>query len=339
MMIDKTTPLDLVQQTALLLIPELHKINVETRGGSLPFGAELVPHAEMEPEISTSLPSASAASGHHRRRHDADAALSGGAHPVADDGTKESLSSSGGIDVRVMVEAALLLICEQAGIEYGVELTIDVMRDILHSFSEDHWDDETVEQMVRAAGAPSAGGALTSVPVLDASTFLRALTSDLSRYRIEWSASPTTHLQDVNSNEHVADVGLPPPPLENFYSLPSIDYTAETYSNYLWAVLSWFLFMITFGSYLIDKFNTQWGHGIDCDPSGFWPFGCRVLRSCLIWLEVFVKVNGGRVCSMAGVKESSAALPTHPCSRRRADTLLSSLSFYSSWSLALASCT
>jgi hypothetical protein len=287
MVINKTTPLDLVQQTALLLIPELHKFRVES-SGTLSRGPELVQHeADLEPEAPSlsSPPPPGVGAGGDRRGSDP-AGRSAPAVPVDGDP-----SSAPGLDAGVTIEGALLLICEQAGIEYGVELTFGVMRDILHAFSEDHWDDETVEQMVRAAGAPSTNGTLTAVPVLDAGTFLRALTSDLTRYRSEWSGSASTHLQDVNSNEHVSDVGLPPPPLESFYSLPSIDYTAETYSNYLWTVLSWFLFMITFGSYLIEKFSNLLGGGIACDATILTPFGCRVVRSSFVWLEVFVKVR------------------------------------------------
>jgi hypothetical protein len=281
-MITKTTPVDLVQQTAMLLIPELQKIRTDT-GGKLPVGAELfLKHDDLEQQQHASLSSSSDANARFKKSMDssrmAPQVHSGG----GDDGS--------GLDIKLVIEATLLLICEQAGVEYGAELTFNVMRDILHSLGEDHWDEDTIEQMVRTA---SADGTLLSgvPPVLDANTFLRALTSDLSRYRSEWTDSPTTHIYDVNSNERVEDVGLPPPPVTSFYSMPSIDYTAETHSNYLWTVLSWFLFMVTFGSYLFDKFNNQLGGSVPCDPAIFTPFGCRVVRNSFIWLEVFLKVR------------------------------------------------
>jgi hypothetical protein len=285
MMITKTTPVDLVQQTAMLLIPELQKIRTET-GGKLPVGAELfMKHDDLEQQQQqhASLSSSSSdANARFKKSMDSSRMAPQVQIGGGDDGF--------GLDIKLMIEATLLLICEQAGVEYGAELTFNVMRDILHSLGEDHWDEDTIEQMVRAA---CADGTLLSgaPPVLDANTFLRALTSDLSRYRSEWTDSPTTHVHDVNSNERVEDVGLPPPPVTSFYSMPSIDYTAETHSNYLWTVLSWFLFMVTFGSYLFDKFNNQLGGSVPCDPAIFTPFGCRVVRNSFIWLEVFLKVR------------------------------------------------
>jgi hypothetical protein len=263
MVVIKTTPLDLVQQTAMLLIPELQKINIESKG-RLPSPEELVKQA--------------------------DAVVEEQAPPQdhTDGGKSSTDADSGTMDIKLMIEASLLLICEDAGIEYGVELTVDVMRDILHAFSETHWDDETVEQMVRAA---SSGTSDREIPVLDCNTFLRALTADLSRYRTEWTNKASTFIQDVNSNERVTDVGLPPPPMTSFYSLPSIDYTADTYSNYIWAILSWFLFMLTFGTYLWDKFLNDRLVGVDCDPTVFTTFGCRVINSSVVWLEVFIRVN------------------------------------------------
>lgn len=269
----KTTPLDLVQQTALLLIPELVKLRAET-GGRLPPASALVPRREEEEDQEGDLEEQAP-------------------HPKPASSTKTSPPSpTMDPDFQVMIEASLLLICEEAGIAYGTALTVDVIREILHAFSEDHWDDETVEGMVRAAAeVEGAAGGPTSPPILDANTFLRALTSDLSRYRAEWATQPSTLLQDVNSNERVSDVGLPPPPVSSFYSFPAMDYAADSYSNYMWAILSWFLFMITFGSYLYDKFSNRLGNQVDCDAALLTAFGCRVFQSVVVWLEIFVKVH------------------------------------------------
>jgi hypothetical protein len=268
MAVSRTTPLDMVQQTALLLIPELQKINVETNG-KLQSVDQPIKVADLEEQAPPTMNSASFSSSQ------------------SDESEK--------LDIASMIEASLLLICEEAGIEYGVELTVDVMHNILRAFSEDHWDDETVEEMVRAAAGKNTSASSEKdhqSPVrLDCNTFLRALTADLSRYRTEWSDKASTFVEDVNANERVADVGLPSPPLSSFYSFPSIDFTADTYSNYMWAVLGWFLFMITFLGYLLDRFNRNDLGTFECDASLFTEFGCDVLHSSAMWLEVILRVR------------------------------------------------
>jgi len=167
----------------------------------------------------------------------------------------------------------LAVILEEAGIEHGVDLTVDVMRQILKSFGEDHWPDDVVKAMVEQAGSKARttsldvidadDEAVTEIPVLDGRTLLRALTADTQAYDVDVEDIPTTMFEDVNMmNRNLNDSSSrsvhqfdddgsvegkrPPPSLHRVYTADSIDFTADSYVSFSWTILVWFTILTTF---------------------------------------------------------------------------------------------
>jgi len=217
------------------------------------------------------------------------------------------------------IEPSLLVILQEAGLEYGVELTFDVMRTILEAFGEDQWPDEVVHEMVaQASGSASKrrrkgddgddeGSTAAEIPILDVLTFLRALTADTAAYDLAWDDRVSTFWQDINSDpnsnetdntkETMIEVGEAdeachnPPPIHRMFTGDSIDFTSDSYASFSWTILVWFAVVLAFFSYLFRRIRTD-VQRLPCatnapDPASV-TFGCIVADAIVSWLVIFV---------------------------------------------------
>jgi hypothetical protein len=212
----------------------------------------------------------------------------------------------------VAIDAALLVLLENAGLVYGTELTPEAMRKILVSFDEEGWDDDTIEQMLEQArgdtgeGSTSGGGGRKTLK-LDKKTFLRALTSDLDMYDETTELAVTTHFEDANqstnrraerasmakapnraSRDSTAKKSLssPPAPLKRVFTASSIDYTADAYASLTWAVFAWYLLAGFFFLYMFNELNRRM-FPLACDDAAF---GCKIANAVVLWLEIMIKL-------------------------------------------------
>lgn len=267
--VQKTTPLDLVQQTALLLIPHLQRLFLEEEIGQVPTAPQATVGGICD--------------GKHQDNSDGivdtDVGIGTDAGSSPDDASNETNKrivdkhgfgkksevrwSRDGEDEEndmTMIGPILRLILQESGLEYGTELSAEVIRTILTAFGEDHWSDDVVEQMLA-----QASDSKKEIPILDGKTFLKAMTADTKVYNPDWEDSPTTIWNDVNSNPKpeqrksskksrrftnlrntmLSTEGVPPK-LCRFYTADSIDYTADSYMSFSWAILVWFAIVTTF---------------------------------------------------------------------------------------------
>jgi hypothetical protein len=331
MLVSRVTPLDLVQQVALLLVPELKKLSGAekekeednenrlaasiTRGGmgGLTEDEEAggaissPPPSSARPSLAASRSANNGAPSSSSRRTGGTGTGSGFRQSVrnlfVDDAAKEELPPC--ID-KGAVEVALLVLLENAGLVYNCELTTDVIHQLLISLGEEYWTDDVIDEMIRLA----KGGGGKDAPIkedddeepalLNADTFLRALTGDLGLYDSRAELRVTTHYADVNSpSDGVSKSDIttapssssspsspPPPPLPRVFTASSIDYTADTYASLTWAVLVWFLLAAFFFQYMFDGLSRRM-FPLACNDE---EFGCKIANAVVLWLEIMIKL-------------------------------------------------
>lgn len=223
--------MDIVQQAALLFIPELMRARTEI----LPS-----PHEDQDDEP-----------GHQK---DADA----------------------------LFEVFLRILCNACQIEPGVELTKDLLVEILKEFGE-AWPDEIVEEMWKQAITKGTAG---EIPLLTAQTLMQVLTIDIQDFPTEREFIPSTHLNDALSRQ-------PGSPLDRIFTVSNLDYTADTYSSFWWANLAWISLVIWLIAYVMRGFtgvNSQLGN-LDCDTSSLTDLGCRLAKGIITWFEIFLELT------------------------------------------------
>jgi hypothetical protein len=319
MLVSRVTPLDLVQQVALLLVPELkklsdaekekeedngHRLAASVARGGLTEDEEAGGAISAPPLASSARPSLAAS------RNSANGAPASSSRRTGsgfrqsvrnlfvDNAAKEELPPC--ID-KSAVEVALLVLLENAGLVYNCELTTDVIHQLLISLGEEYWTDDVIEQMVHLA---KGGGGTSSnddddeePPLLNADTFLRALTADLGMYDSRTELRVTTHYADVNaapaptkSEATASSLSSPspssPPPLERVFTASSIDYTADTYASLTWAVLVWFLLAGFFFLYMFNGLSRRM-FPLGCNDE---EFGCKIANAVVLWLEIMIKL-------------------------------------------------
>lgn len=254
-------PLDMVQQTAMLFIPELLKARqamrsldqTSVRPASQRNGTEQGSSALGEIEEETSNDLACSASSR----------MAGGPE------------SSSAIEMSsCLFEVVLLIMLEEAGIEYGAELSTDVLRRLLSAFGEESWYEDIINGMVAIA----ANG--KEMPLLVAETLAWATTADVQLF--DTTIKETSHFQDVNACHDEDD---PSPLLSRCVTLSSLDYTADTYASLSWATLSWFALAGAFFSYMLSLLGFP---EVGCTTLS--SFGCKVAASIALWLEIFVEL-------------------------------------------------
>jgi hypothetical protein len=292
----RVTPLDLAQQVSLLLIPELKKIAAASEAQDAAtksnMEGEEAEEEEQEQDSGGATP-APLSRGSFRRRS---SLVAGSVRDLFGPPKEEARPAPPSAD-KSCVELALLVLLESAGIEHGVELTPDLLRQILISMGEEHWRDEILEQMIEAArgGQGNNNGAGAAV-VLDTESFLRALTADIRLYDERAELNATTHFTDVNAtiappsavnSSPSSDPSAAPALKRAFFTASSIDYTADTYASLTWAVLVWFLLFGFFFLYMFDGLGRRM-FPLSCDNEN--NFGCKVANAVVLWLEIMIKI-------------------------------------------------
>jgi hypothetical protein len=354
----RVTLLDLVQQVALLLIPELKKLRLASQeddddedeendqddGDVLDDGGTSDPsHHEIRSALRRMGGDGNSTNGNTNSTGERNASRSPArrrltlrtmAHNAQrglvrfPNGVRDLLGTRHRAKVPVMdstaVDAALLVLLENAGLVYGTELTADAIRKILVAFDEEALgDDDTIEQMIEQARGGTGGDdddkRSRKALKLDRKTFLRALTNDLDMYDETTELAVTTHFEDANqmANRSTAEASSavkaparnsspvtnsstvpngegtnksslksPPAPLKRVFTASSIDYTADTYASLTWAVFAWYLLAGFFFLYMFNELNRRM-FPLACDAA---EFGCKIANAVVLWLEIMIKL-------------------------------------------------
>jgi hypothetical protein len=349
------TPLDLVQQVALLLIPELKKLRVasdeddddededeehhqDQRDAVDDGGTSDLSHHEIRSALRrmgvdgnspngniNSIGERNASTSPARRRPTLRAMAHNAKRGLVrfPNGVRDLFGTRNRAKVPVMdltaVDAAFLVLLENAGLVYGTELTAEAIRKILVSFDEEALgDDDTIEQMIEQARGGTGGDKSSRKTLkLDSKTFLRALTNDLDMYDETTELAVTTHFEDANqtsnraptassvvkaanrasrnasvpstvpNGEQTNNNSLPSPPvLKRVFTASSIDYTADTYASLTWAVFAWYLLAGFFFLYMFNELNRRM-FPLGCDDAAF---GCKIANAVVLWLEIMIKL-------------------------------------------------
>ena len=237
-----------------------------------------------------------------------------------------------------VVNVALLVLLEAADLSYGCELNVHVVQQLLLTFGEEYWPEDVIEQMVAQASGIMTGNSESlqsaAPPVLDRDTFLKALTADLDLYDERLETQLSTHFDDANhetasnsTERSLAEASVKTkqsastPALERIFTASSIDYTADTYASFSWAIFVWFLLAGFFFSYIFDGLG---GFGADLLCNGD-AFGCTVANAVIVWLAIMLKLclAGFLYISLATLGNSVYLLGHHHKWKSAVTTLVS----------------
>jgi len=270
---------DLVQLTSLLLLPILRQIEYHyeqqeqqktNRSPEMEIsfgGKESAP--EQEPSMSKSRP---------------------------EDSDEETTT-----DTWNLMDTVLLLILQEVGLDYGVELNDQTLKKILSAFGE-RWPAHVRAKMIQqVAVASQSEGGDTSVPRLNNDTFRKVLTSDILYYDVTKVDSLSTFYEDAlqsgptqnltsRSTGSGGRIYSPHVALQRFYTAPNVDSAVNPYFSFLWNILTWLTMSVTFFWYLFQGVTPETGFmSVDCSKNQ--TFGCFVASSILTWLEIFIKLG------------------------------------------------
>ena len=80
--------------------------------------------------------------------------------------------------------------------------------------------------------------------------------------------------------------------LKRIYTAPSIDTTVDSLRSFTWSILSWLVLVVLFFAYFLDGFTVHKTlPTLNCDDTVLSSFGCRYFTSFLTWLEVFIELT------------------------------------------------
>ena len=197
------------------------------------------------------------------------------------------------------------------------KLNREFLKETLEIHGEINVRDAVLDEMISAAGGEGT--------TLDASSLLKAVTSDVSHYKIEWADRLSTHFQDAwkgneldCANDSTGDEesacidedgqehptldeetlatttvgcftkrGAQNPPVRKLFTAPAIDNTADTYRNQSYAVLLWASMILVYLAYFYD-FDLRWGEA-DCGHLS--EFACKLVNGITSWLVIFVELS------------------------------------------------
>jgi len=275
----QTLPMDLVQQVALLLIPQLQKI-------------ALAENTEGREE---------------RKKKDEEAALPSG----GEDNDKPETDQ--GKVVQIVLEELLDL----SGLPEGSELSVETLQIILNALGEE-WPDEVIHDMVHQA---IDSAAKDQSLVLNYETFLRALTHDTRLYNDSFAKQAAAFETDAEEeqpsrtavekgkgnleNENDKTDFFRPTAVKRIYAAPTIDFTADTFASYAWAVLVLITYALVVFNYILGtRDNAAVFRQFGCT---FNNFGCAVLDGIFSWTSnvVVLSISGVPFIFLASVGNSA----------------------------------
>lgn len=174
------------------------------------------------------------------------------------------------------------------------KLTKDFIRHIFAAFDELDLiaDDKLVDDMLQLAsgGNPDA--------VLDAESFTRALTNDVSLYNIDNETKLTSHFHDVFGSNNVEeqveeehteakgkDATSSAKPANTVFTFPEIDFMADSFNGWEHAVLVWLIVIV---SYLLFVYADANRENVDvCDSENM---GCKIGASIANWIQIMFQL-------------------------------------------------
>ena len=276
----QTLPIDLVQQVALLLIPQLQQI-------------ALTENSE----------------GRKERKKDEEAS--------SPSDTKEDSSEA---DQGKVVQTVLEELLELSGLPEGSELSVETLQIILNALGEE-WPDEVihdmVDQTIDSSKEPS--------PVLNYETFLRVLTHDTRLYndtfakqsaafetdteeeqpsRTRTTASKKGKGNNLDIENDKTDF-FRPTAVKRIYAAPTIDFTADTFASYAWAILVLITYSVVVFCYILGtRDNAAIFRQFGCV---FNNFGCAFLDGIFSWTSnvVVLSISGVPFIFLASVGNSA----------------------------------
>jgi hypothetical protein len=200
-------------------------------------------------------------------------------------------------------------------------LTKTLLRQILCAYGEDALaeDDELINQMMKQSGA------LHNRVLLDASTFLKALTADVQDFDVNNKDKLTTFFDDImgssnNNNESGSNmndsshqkrrnpaktmhwIDSLPKCSDSFvsttFTAPHIDNTADTFRSRPLVIWQWAFFILSFQTYLIGELNQKIST-FECtefDPlasfgANVGAFACTLGWSVLSWIIIMLLMS------------------------------------------------
>lgn len=195
-------------------------------------------------------------------------------------------------------------------------------REFLKTLLDYHGEEEVSEQVLDSM-MEAAGGEGTE---LNVTSLTQALTSDVTKYGVDWDERLTTHYQDVfseppnneivnrnkdeNKVNRASTTQLQPSasgrdeengmsndstdisktrqlPFKTVWTAPAIDFVADTYYSQTYSVLLWVCMVMVYLAYFWN-FDLKWGE-VPCTNLG--EFGCRIVNGITRWLVIFVELR------------------------------------------------
>ena len=176
-------------------------------------------------------------------------------------------------------------------------LTKDLLRRIFTGFGEEGLvkDEALLTEMITLAAGDEDG------MILDAETFLRGMTSDITLYDLDKETRLSTHYEDVfgfvTSMEGGGSIGRNSAlslssvveteeerkKVKEVFTFPQIDYVADTFRDKIQSVFVWVAALSMVCSYV----NFGGYFDIECSGDSV-QFGCEIGRSVLVWLVLLV---------------------------------------------------
>ncbi|KAL9190376.1 hypothetical protein ACHAXT_007587 [Thalassiosira profunda] len=192
-------------------------------------------------------------------------------------------------------------------------LTKELIRQLLEFYGEGELaeDEKLLDEMLLAAASDKDELDVEGDAVLfDHRAFVRPLTHDVQQYNIDSETSLTTNYYDVfgtcySTKERqkrkslhrlinpvktveVGGDGVGVRPVRRVYTLPSVDYFADTFRSKGFVVLLWTTWILTYFSYLFGGSEVLSITQLGCDST---QFGCAVLQGITNWLTIMAQLS------------------------------------------------
>lgn len=184
----------------------------------------------------------------------------------------------------------------------SVVLTRQVLRNLLTNLDEFHVNDDLLDDMIKVAGGENTE--------LDKQSLLKALSHDLGAFQQSWETSLTTNYYDVTlssrkvtneieDTEHdslgfqeLGEVKAEDGsvyPIKRSYTLPSVDYSAETYRRPLFVASLWVCAIACYFAYVWQTGEGDW---LDVDCNSYRSeMSCKIVQGILSWLGIFLQIS------------------------------------------------
>mmetsp|Transcript_3330 Transcript_3330/g.3674 ORF Transcript_3330/g.3674 Transcript_3330/m.3674 type:complete len:928 (-) Transcript_3330:725-3508(-) len=187
-----------------------------------------------------------------------------------------------------------ILIDAEESLSKPPKLTNNLIRHIFSAFDELGLitDDNLIEEMINGAsgGNPDV--------VLDAETFARALTHDITLYNTDNETSASTHFDDVfkakepvassQDNQDTEKKGLDTSAVSSAnstYTFPEIDFMADNFNSWEHVVIVWATLIISYVVYIF--LNGKQSNLSPCDSDSF---GCKITKSLVSWVQIMLQL-------------------------------------------------